>query len=112
MFAECSLQLTAVHSRVIELEVLRGPVTREYHPHAVDHMRGIGRREPHVPLQAIEQCSVRQIRGANKRGGQTGAALQQPRLRVQLRRPRIKRDPNLGADLKSSSTARFSVAPR
>ena len=40
-----------------------------------------------------------------------GLALQQPRLRVQLGRPRVERDAHLGAEATSSSTARFSVAP-
>ena len=69
----------------------------ERHPHAVDDVRRIHRRQPHVPLQAVEERRVREVRRADERGAQARRALEQPRLRVELGRARVERDANVGA---------------
>jgi hypothetical protein len=91
-------QLVAIDGRVVRLEVLRGPVALERHADAVDDVRRVHRRQPHVPLQAVEECCVREIRRADECGRQAGRALEQPRLRVQLGRASVERDANLGTE--------------
>ena len=105
-------KLVAVDVRVVVLEVLGRPVALERHPDAIDDVRSVDRRQPHVPLKAIEQGGVGEVRRADEGGAQAGVALEQPGLRVQLRRARVERDSDaLRRSRTSSSTARFSVAP-
>lgn len=54
-------ELVAVDLGVVGLEVLGCPVALEGHPHSVDHVRGIHRRQPHVPFEAVEERRVREV---------------------------------------------------
>ena len=44
----------AIHGWVVRVEMLGCPMALEHHPHAIDHMDGIHRGQPDVPLQSVE----------------------------------------------------------
>jgi hypothetical protein len=92
-------ELLAVALGVVGDEVLGLPVAGEGHPHPVDHVAGIDGREPHVPLEAVEERGVGEVGGADEGGAQARAPLQQPGLGVQLGGARVERHPHLGAQL-------------
>ena len=70
VLAQRDRQFVAIDGRVVRLEVLRGPVALERHADAVDDVRRVHRRQPHVPLQAVEERRVREIRRADECGRQ------------------------------------------
>ena len=107
-----SLELLAVDRRVVGLEVLRRPMALERHPHAVDDVRRIHRRQPHVPLQPVEQRGVRQVRRADERraSARSPARAATPWRAAWSSERRARPAPRRRART-SSSTARFSVAP-
>ncbi len=80
------------------LEVLGGPVALEGHPHPLDDVFRVDFRQPHVPLEAVEQGRVREVRGADERGAESGGPLEQPSLGVELGRARVEGDADLGTE--------------
>jgi hypothetical protein len=83
---------------IVGLEVAAVPVGLEHRGDLVHHV-GIARaRHTHVPLQPADLRRVRQVRGADVRGRESAAAVEQPRLGVEPGRAGVVRDPDLGAD--------------
>ena len=95
VLAQRTLQLVAVDGRVVRLEVLDAQwLSNVIRTRSMTCAASID-DEPDVPLQAVEERRVREVRRADERGRQARAALQQPGLRVQLGRASVERDADL-----------------
>jgi hypothetical protein len=84
---------------VERLEAVRvHPVALEDVPHLGEEVRLVRLRDPDVPLEALGLGRVREVGGADVRGGVLGFTVEEPSLCVQAGGGVVVRDPHLGAE--------------
>ncbi len=83
--------------RVVGDERRIGPVAVEGPLELAHQVRRRDRRQPHVPLQPVDQRRPREVAAADERRGVAGVAVEEPGLGVQAGRAGLVADPDLGA---------------
>jgi hypothetical protein len=83
---------------VVPLEMLGRPVGLKHRAHPFDHILRVDRREPHIPLEPVEQRGMREVGRADEGRAQSRVPLEQPSLRVQLGHASVERNANLRAE--------------
>jgi hypothetical protein len=84
---------------LVRHKVAAVPVALEDGNDLVDDVRVASTGHSHVPLEPADLRGVREIRRADVRRREAGAAVEQPRFGMQPRGARVIRDANLGAEL-------------
>jgi hypothetical protein len=91
-------QSLAVAGRVIALERRVAPVVGERRLERVDDIRLLQVGHPDVPLHAVDQRRLGQVRGADVRRRSAVVATEQPRLGVQPGGPGLVRHLDVGTE--------------
>ena len=90
-----TLEALAIAGRVIGLEARVAPERVERRAQLGEHCRRGLLGQAHVPLDAVDQCRVREIGRADVGGRVAGVAQHEPGLGVKARRPRLVGDLHL-----------------
>ena len=96
--ANGAVEAVGIPSGIVRLVAGIGPVALERGLELLDQVRRRRLRQTNVPLNAVQHGAVRQVGRSDIRRRVPGQSFEQPRLRVQPRRPRVVRDFDLGAD--------------